>query len=75
MRVYANGSRVGTVVCTEENANQDNTVAIPGGGIEDGTLLLRFVFPNAVTPNQLDRGDEDTRVLSVGFTSMRVDKK
>lgn len=75
MRIYANGNRVDTVVCKEENVNQNQEVTIPGGSIEDDTLLLRFVFPNAVTPNQLDRENGDTRVMSVSFTSMCIDKK
>lgn len=75
MRVYADGSRVDTVVCTEENIHKDNTIAIPGDTVEDGTLILRFVFPNAVTPNQLDRENMDTRVLSVTFESMCLDNK
>ena len=75
VRVYANGRRIDTVVCTDENANQDQVIAIPGDVMEDDTLILRFVFPNAVTPNQLDWSDEDTRVLSVKFTSMCVDRQ
>lgn len=75
MRIYANGSKVDTVVCKEENIYKDNTVIIPGDRIEDGTLILRFVFPNAVTPNQLDRGNDDTRVLSISFESMCLDNK
>lgn len=70
MRIYANGNSVETVTCTQENTGKDCTVAIPGDRIEDDTLILRFVFPNAVTPNQLDRENGDTRVLSVSFTSM-----
>lgn len=75
MRIYANGSRVDTVVCREEDVHKDNTVTIPGDRIEDGVLVLRFVFPNAVTPNQLDRENKDTRVLSVSFESMCLDNK
>lgn len=70
MRIYANGSKIDTIVCTEENADKDCTVVIPGERIADDILILRFVFPNAVTPNQLDRENGDTRVLSVNFTSM-----
>lgn len=75
MRIYANGGKVGTVVCTEEDKHKDNTVIIPGDKIEDDILILRFVFPNAVTPNQLDRTNTDTRILSVAFESMCLDNK
>lgn len=75
MRIYANGGKVGTVVCTEEDKHKDNTVIIPGDKIEDDILILRFVFPNAVTPNQLDRTSTDTRILSVAFESMCLDNK
>lgn len=73
MRVYANGSRVDTVVCTEENVGKDCTVVIPSDKITDDTLILRIVFPNAVTPNQLDRENNDTRLMSVSFVSMRLE--
>lgn len=70
MRIYANGRKVDEVVCSQEGKHKDNTVNIPGDKIEDDILILRFVFPNAVTPNQLDRSNTDTRVLSVTFESM-----
>lgn len=75
MRIYANGSKVDTVICTEDDLQKDHTVTIPCDNIEDGNLILRFVFPNAVTPNQLDRTNGDTRILSVAFTSMCLEKK
>lgn len=75
MHIYANGSKVDTVVCTNTDKFKDDTVVIPGDKIEDGVLILRFVFPNAVTPNQLDRTDEDTRILSVAFASMRLERE
>ena len=45
-------------------------VTIPRDMIEDEELVIRMVFPNAVTPNQLDRNNPDRRVLSVAFASM-----
>lgn len=73
IRIYANGSRVATVTCTENNKGEDNVVIIPENMIDSDTLVLRMVFPNAVTPNQIDRTDTDMRVLSVAFDSMRVE--
>ncbi len=75
MHIYANGSKVDTVVCTNTDKFKDDTVVIPGDKIEDGVLILRFVFPNAVTPNQLDRTDGDTRILSVTFAAMRLERE
>ncbi|MCH5248531.1 MAG: hypothetical protein J1E98_01295 [Lachnospiraceae bacterium] len=73
IRIYANGSRVGTVTCTSADIGSDNTITIPQDKIIDNELIIRMVFPNAVTPNQLDRSNEDTRILSVAFDSMRLE--
>ena len=70
IKIYANGSRVGTVTCTSEGISDDNIVTIPKNKIIDNKLIIRMVFPNAVTPNQLDRNNQDTRILSVGFDSI-----
>lgn len=70
IRFYAGGSKVGNITCTQENAGEDHTITIPKAAVKDGMLTLRMVFPGAVTPNQLDRNNPDTRVLSVAFDSM-----
>lgn len=70
IRIYANGSRIGTVTCTQDMAGSDCMLVIPQDKVSDDLLVLRMVFPNAVTPNQLDRENPDTRVLSVVFDSM-----
>lgn len=72
VRIYANGRRVGTVTCTPELSGSDCSIVIPNKEIPDELLAVRLVFPNAVTPNQLDRGNPDSRVLSVAFDSMWV---
>lgn len=72
MRIYANGHKVATVVCTEDNIHEDNVVTIPKNRIENNKLIIRMVFPNAVTPNQIDRTNADRRVLSVVFDTMRL---
>lgn len=68
--LYANGNKVENITCTKDGAGQEFISVISGEYLNDDKLLLRMVFPGAVTPNQLDRDDPDTRVLSVSFTSM-----
>lgn len=65
--LYAGGNKIETVVCIQEDAGKEHIVVVPEDSIKDGVLSLRMVFPNAVTPNQLDRNNPDTRVLSVAF--------
>lgn len=73
MRIYANGCKIATVACTEDNIYEDNVITIPRNKIKDNKLIIRMVFPNAVTPNQIDRTNTDMRVLSVAFDSMRIE--
>ncbi len=73
IRIYANGAHVGNITCAGENSGIDNILTIPSKHIKDNELVIRMVFPNAVTPNQLDRSNDDTRILSVEFTSMRLE--
>lgn len=68
--IYANSYKVGNVVCSRDNIGKEAVVKIPDGCIQDGLLPIRMVFPNAVTPNQLDRDNPEKRVLSVSFDSM-----
>ncbi len=70
IRLYAGGSKVGNIICHQENAGKDHTITIPKDAVKDGILTLRMVFPGAVTPNQLDRDNTDTRILSVAFDSI-----
>lgn len=74
IRLYANGNKIENIVCTQEDVGKENVSVIPKDYIDDGKLIIRMVFPNAVTPNQLDRNNTDTRVLSVGFTSMWIEQ-
>lgn len=73
IRIYANGSKIETITCTEENAGTDQFVTIPEKLIKNKELIIRMVFPNAVTPHQLDKNNTDTRVLSIVFDSMRLE--
>lgn len=72
MRVYSKESRLNDIVCTTENIGTEQTINIPEESIRDSTISLRFVFPNAVTPHQLDNSDPDYRVLSVAFDSISL---
>lgn len=73
IRIYANGNRIETVMCSDNKRGEDHVVTIPENMMDDDTLVLRMVFPNAVTPNQIDRTDTDTRILSVAFDYMCLD--
>lgn len=70
IQVYADSNKVEDIICTREDIGTDMTTVIPKESIRNGLLAVRLVFPNAVTPNQLDRSNSDTRVLSVTFDSM-----
>lgn len=73
VRVYVGGNKAGSTVLGPpglDDAQNEAVFTIPKDCIKNDCLLLRLVFPNAVTPNQLDRSNPDTRVLSVIFDSM-----
>lgn len=73
-RIYVNGNKIENVVCMSDEAEDEKIVEISKDLIKDNILILRMVFPNAVTPNQIDRINSDTRVLSVVFNSMWLEK-
>lgn len=70
IRIYANGNKVENVICTQNDIGKEMVVVLPEDSIQDEELVIRMVFPNAVTPNQLDRSNADMRILSVTFDSM-----
>lgn len=70
IRIYAGGSKLDNIVCTRSDIGKEMVTVIPKEAIQDDILTIRMVFPNAVTPNQLDRSNPDMRVLSVAFDSM-----
>lgn len=74
IRVYANGKSIEKVICMQDNSGEEKTLTIPQNAIEKDELIIRMVFPNAVTPNQLDRNNPDTRILSVAFDSMWLEE-
>lgn len=70
IQIYAGGNKVENKICTRDDIGKEMVTVIPKDSIRDGLLAVRLVFPNAVTPNQLDRNNPDMRVLSVVFDSM-----
>lgn len=70
IQIYAGGNKVENIICTRNDIGKEMVSVIPKDSVRDGLLAVRLVFPNAVTPNQLDRTNPDTRVLSVVFDSM-----
>lgn len=70
IQIYAGGNRVENVICTWDDIGKEVVTVIPKDNIKDDLLTIRMVFPNAVTPNQLDRNNPDMRILSVVFDSM-----
>lgn len=70
IQIYAGGHKVENKICTQGDVGKEMVTVIPKDSIHDGLLAVRMVFPNAVTPNQLDRNNSDMRVLSVSFDSM-----
>lgn len=70
IQIYAGGNKVENVICTRNDIGKEMITVIPKDSIRNDLLTLRMVFPNAVTPNQLDRNNPDMRVLSVVFDSM-----
>lgn len=70
IRIYANGHKVENVMCTADQIGEEVSVVLPKQYVKEKPVILRMVFPNAVTPNQLDRSNDDTRVLSVTFDKM-----
>lgn len=70
IQIYADSNKVENKICTRDDIGKEMVTVIPKDSVRDGLLVVRMVFPNAVTPNQLDRNNPDTRVLSVVFDSM-----
>lgn len=74
IRIYAGGKKIENVICTKEDIGAEKTVTISSKNVQDGKLAVRMVFPNAVTLNQLDRNNGDTRILSVAFESIWLEQ-
>lgn len=71
MRFYVNGQWISELTCTEDMINQKQSVTIPKEVVDD-IMVIRMVFPGAVTPHMLDETNDDNRVLSVGFREIEI---
>lgn len=69
VKVYANDQLVADY---RTDGGGDKSIIIPGEYVEDGSLVLRFEFPNAVAPADVDVNSGDSRVLAVCFTGMEL---
>lgn len=69
VQLYAND-----VPITEFEANgaEERSIVILGDCVTDGSLRLRFSFPNAISPAELDPTNRNIRKLALTFYSMRL---
>lgn len=71
-QIYINGKFLESVTFLEDSVGKEGRVLIPQTFVEE-TMVIRFVFPGAITPNMLDRENKDKRVLSIGIEKMSID--
>ena len=74
MRIYIKGERIAEVEATTENLGKEISILIPEDDIKDNSLLIRIVFPNAVTPKQIGESN-DTCVLSIAVDFIKVEQR
>lgn len=69
VQLYANDIPV-----TEFDANgiEERSIMIPGETMNNENLRLRFYFPNAIAPAELDPDSRNIRKLALDFYSMRL---
>lgn len=78
MKLYANGSRLEIYDITAQNKSLSLDIpeaVFDNDMLDEGLLVVRMVFPGAVTPHMLDEKSEDYRVLSVNIESISLDYK
>ncbi|MBO5451983.1 MAG: hypothetical protein J6A11_10640, partial [Lachnospiraceae bacterium] len=71
MKVYVNGDYIAEENLTSEQIGEKVTVKIPKEIVSD-TMVIRWVFPGAVTPHMLDEKDQDGRILSIGVKTIQL---
>lgn len=72
-RIYVNGQYLQEWAFTSDMIGSNIGIKIPKNMIQD-TMVIRMVFPGAVTPKMLDADSTDERVLSIGISSIKLDK-
>ena len=70
-RIYINGRYLQDVRFSEDMIGDNVEVSIPKNMISD-TIVIRMVFPGAVTPKMIGQEDEDERVLSIEVNSISL---
>lgn len=69
VRIYANDTLVADF---EANGNEEKSILIPGECVTDGNLRLRFSFPDAISPAELDPESRNIRKLALEFYSLKL---
>lgn len=71
-RIYINGQYLQEQMFTSDMVGSMIEIKIPKNMIDD-TVIIRMVFPGAITPRMLDSSCQDERILSIGIKSMILD--
>ena len=71
MQEFINGRYLQDVRFSEDMIGDNVEVSIPKNMISD-TIVIRMVFPGAVTPKMIGQEDEDERVLSIEVNSISL---
>ena len=74
MKIYVNGKYIEDVVVTAGAIGENISFVIPKEMICD-MMVIRLVFPGAVTPNMMDDNNQDSRILSIGINEMQLEQK
>lgn len=69
VQIYANDTLVANF---EAEGNEEKRILIPSECVIDGNLRLRFSFPNAVSPAELDPDNRNIRKLALEFYSLKL---
>jgi hypothetical protein len=67
--IWVNGVPIKTTSLTKDNNNLLN-IPINDHAIKEGYLIIGFTFPDAISPEKLDLGD-DNRTLAIGLVSAK----
>ena len=70
-RIYINGRYLQDVRFSEDMIGDNVEISIPKNMISD-TIVIRMVFPGAVTPKMIGQEEEDERVLSIEVNAISL---
>ena len=74
MKIYVNGTYIDDIIVTAEAIGENISFTIPKETVSD-TMVIRLVFPGAVTPNMLDEKNQDGRILSVELSEIQLSQR